>query len=318
MSARGPSLRTRAPAKVNLGLRVVARRADGYHALRSVFLRLDLADEVTLADATGPDDTLVVEGDPDCPVEGNLVCAAVAGWRARVGVLAPLAIGLRKRIPMEAGLAGGSSDAAAVLRLLARRHDAPGDLPFRSMATSIGSDVPFFAEALGAALVTGTGDALEPLPPPIEPVGVLLVRPPIGLATGRVFAAWDAFGGRPQAASPVIDELAAELRAGTDPATIVGFAPRLRDANDMWPAAVSVEPRMDACRAALEDRLGRAVLMSGSGSTLFAVYPDPQGAREAMRLLHQDLPTAVAGAWVAASASGTPYPPDVVSIEEAA
>ncbi len=72
-----PVLRTSAPAKINLGLRLTARRADGYHELHSVFLRLELADEVTLVDAPGPHDELVVEGDPDCPVAGNLVLRAV-------------------------------------------------------------------------------------------------------------------------------------------------------------------------------------------------------------------------------------------------
>jgi 4-diphosphocytidyl-2-C-methyl-D-erythritol kinase len=312
------ALRTHAPAKVNLGLRITARRADGFHALRSVFLRLDLADELTMADAPGPTDTLVVEGDPRCPVEGNLALAALAAWRARMGQLGPVAIHLRKRIPMEAGLAGGSSDAAAVLRLLARRHD-PGDVPLRSIGASVGSDVPFFVEAVGAALVSGTGEMLEPLPPPIEPLGVLLVRPPIGLATGRVFGAWDALRAErsKDPASP-IDELAAELRAGTDPLTLLDLAARLRDANDLWAAAVHLEPRLDACRGALEDRLGRPVLMSGSGSTLFALYPDPDQARPAAELLRADMSGPLAGCWVEASASGTPYPPDVVSEEEGA
>jgi 4-diphosphocytidyl-2-C-methyl-D-erythritol kinase len=316
-----PALRTSAPAKVNLGLQVTARRADGFHELRSVFLRLELADELTLGDAPGPGDTLGIEGDLDCPVEGNLALVAVAACRARVGPIAPVAIHLRKHIPMEAGLAGGSSDAGAVVRLLERRHPAAfAEAPRRSVAVAIGSDVPFFVEAVGAALVSGTGDTLEPLPPPIEPLGVLLVRPPVGLATGRVFGAWDRrHPGRPDApGSSVVDELAAELRAGARPETIIELAGRLRDANDLWTAAVTEEPRMDACRGLLEARLERPVLMSGSGSTLFALYPDRASADQAAQALREDLPQALAGAWVEASGSGTPYPPDVVSVEEGA
>jgi 4-diphosphocytidyl-2C-methyl-D-erythritol kinase len=116
----------------------------------------------------------------------------------------------------------------------------------------------------------------------------------------------------------VIDELAAELRAGARPATVLALAGRLRDANDLWPAAVDEEPRMAACRDVLEERLARPVLMSGSGSTLFALYPDPDTAGQAAGVLRKDLPAALAGAWVEASASGTPYPPDVVSVEEGA
>jgi 4-diphosphocytidyl-2-C-methyl-D-erythritol kinase len=318
----GAALRTAAPAKVNLGLAITARRADGYHELRSVFLRLDLADDVSLGAATGATDSLVVEGDPDCPVEGNLVLAAVATCRERLGVPGPVAIRLRKRIPLAAGLAGGSSDAAAVLRLLARRHpDAFADAPLRHLAVSIGADVPFFVEAVGAAFVSGVGEELEPLPPPIEPLGLLLVRPPIGLATGRVFGAWDQLHEGPIAAvagqSP-IDDLAMELRAGATPATIVGLAPRLRDANDLWTAAVAVEPRMARSRDVLETRLGRPLLMTGSGSTLVALYPDAEQAREGARVLREAMPAELAGAWVEATATGTPYPPDVVSVEEGA
>ncbi|MET0771614.1 MAG: 4-(cytidine 5'-diphospho)-2-C-methyl-D-erythritol kinase [Candidatus Limnocylindrales bacterium] len=314
-----PALRTSAPAKVNLGLSITARRPDGYHELRSVFLRLDLADEVTLRAVAGPADSLVVEGDPDCPIEGNLALAAVAACRERMEGIGPVSIHLRKRIPMEAGLAGGSSDAAAVLRLLARRSPAAfADMPPRSLVASIGSDVAFFVEAVGAAVVSGVGDTLEPLPPPIEPLGVLLVRPAIGLATGRVFGAWDRIHPRGPG-SPVdsaIDDLAAELRAGASPGTVVGLAARLRDANDLWTAAVAVEPRMDACRGLLEASLARPVLMSGSGSTLFAMYRDPAEACQAARALREDLPDGLSGAWIEASASGTPYPPDVVSVEE--
>lgn len=317
-----PALRTSAPAKVNLGLRVTARRPDGFHELRSLFLRLRLADDVRLADAVGASDTLVVEGDPDCPVDGNLALRACAAFRAAVsgGVrLGPVAVRLRKRIPMEAGLAGGSSDAAAVVRLLARRHPGALDDARRAeLARSLGADVPFFLDAAGAALVSGVGEAVEPLPPPVEPLGVLLVRPDVGLSTARVFGAWDALHQEPApgAGPSVLDLLASELRAGASPSTIVGFASRLREANDLWPAAVAVEPRMPACRDALEDRLGRPVLMTGSGSTLVALHEDPSSAVAAAEALRASPPRVLGDAWVGASVSGTPYPPEVDIVEE--
>lgn len=315
--------RTSAPAKVNLGLTVTARRPDGFHELRSVFLRLELADEVTLGETTAAHDTLVVEGDPECPIEGNLTLRAVAGFRAAASVPVPShAVRLRKRIPMEAGLAGGSSDAAAVLRLLEGRYPGALDDARRAqVARRLGADVPFFMAAVGAGLVSGTGERVEPLPPPIAPLGVLLVRPAVGLATARVFDAWDALhpDADPMDAGPsVVDELAAELRAGASPATLLGLVARLRDANDLWPAAVAVEPAMERFRDRLEERLGRPVLMTGSGSTLLALYADVSRAREAARRSVGGPSAGLGIARVAAAASGTPYPPEVVIEEEGA
>lgn len=317
------ALRTTAPAKVNLALRVTGRRGDGYHGLESVFLRLRLADELTLSDAPGPGDGLVIEGEPRLAVEGNLVSRAVAAFRgaARVPV-GPVAVRLRKRVPLAAGLAGGSSDAAAVLRLLARRvPEGSLGTPLVALAAGIGADVPFFVDAAGAALVRGIGELVEPLPPPIEPLGVVLVIPPFGLATREVFAAWDALhpdGHDVSGTSDVAARLAVELRAGAEPATIVGLAPELRDANDLWPAAVAVEPRMAVVRDALEAHLGRPVLMTGSGSTLVCLAPTADDAGRIAEGLVREPPAGLLGARVEASASGTPYPPEVVIEEEAA
>lgn len=317
-------LRTSAPAKVNLGLRVTARLPDGFHALRSVFLRLDLADEVALVGRAAPGDSVEVEGALDRPIEDNLVLRACTAFRAAArGVeVGPLEVRLRKRIPIEAGLGGGSSDAAAVLRLLAHRHQgALEDADRVPLARSLGADVPFFLDAAGAALVSGVGERLEPLPPPIEPVGVLLARPRVGLPTGRVFGAWDALhpdGPGPGADPSPIDLLATELRAGATPATLVGLAPLLRDANDLWPAAEAVAPGMAAARAGLEGRLLRPVLMTGSGSTLLALYVDPAEAVVAADALRADPPPSLRDAWVAACASTTPYPPVIDTVKEGA
>jgi 4-diphosphocytidyl-2-C-methyl-D-erythritol kinase len=317
----GGTTRTDAPAKVNLGLRITSRRADGYHELRSVFLRLLVADEVTLDDTSGARDTLVVEGDPACPVDDNLVLRATGAYRAAAlaagTAVASVAIRLQKHLPMEAGLAGGSSDAAAVLRLLAHRY--PGAVLGHALASvgqRVGSDVPFFVAAAGAALVSDAGIEVEPLPPPIEPLGVLLVTPDIRLATGRVFAAWDdlhANGTVTRGDTTTLDRLATELRAGATPATIVGLAPQLRDANDLWLAAVAVEPGLEGLRDTLEGRLGWPVLMTGSGSTLLALTTTPGEAAAAAERLRADPPDGLERARIEASASGSPYPPEVVT-----
>lgn len=311
---------TPAPAKVNLALRITDRRADGYHELSSVFLRLDLADDVQLADGRAASDSLVVEGDPGCPVEDNLVLTATRAYRAAARAsetaVGTVAVRLRKRIPMQAGLAGGSSDAAAMLRLLALRHPgAVGDGALWRVAQALGSDVPFFLAAAGAAVVGDAGIEVEPLPAPVGPLGVLLVTPSVRLATRRVFAAWDALHAQvavaPGALEPV-EVLAAELRAGASPATIVDLAPMLRDANDLWAAAVRVEPILVHLRETLEDRLARPVLMTGSGSTLLALYASAEEASAAAAGLRSDPSAQLEGARIEASASGTPYPPEIV------
>lgn len=322
-------LRTTAPAKVNLGIAVTGVRPDGYHELCSVFLRLDLADALTIGPTTKGLDQLVIEDAPDCPIDDNLVLRATAAFRAAAAERAievdPVAIHLRKRIPMGAGLAGGSSDAAATLRLLARRHPGVLDpLAVGGLGGRIGADVPFFVGAAGAGLVTGVGETVEPLPPPIEPLGVLLVTPPVEMATPAVFGAWDRLAATAPAPSPdvarpaidVVADLAQELRAGATPATIVALAERLRDANDLWPAAATVEPRLVEWRAALERQLGRPVLLTGSGSTLVALYGDPAAASAAAAVLERAPAHIEPRTRVTATASTSPYPPDIVTIEE--
>lgn len=332
MSTRpGPTLalRTTAPAKVNLGIAVTGVRPDGYHELCSVFLRLDLADVLTIGPTSEGLDQLVIEDAPDCPIDDNLVLRATAAFRAAAaqgGIeVDPVAIDLRKRIPMGAGLAGGSSDAAAILRLLVGCHPGVLDpLALGGLGGRIGADVPFFVGAAGAGLVTGVGETVEPLPPPIEPLGVLLVTPPVEMATPAVFGAWDRLAAtapapspeEPSAAIQLVVDLARDLRAGATPATIVALAERLRDANDLWPAAALVEPRLVQWRAGLERRLGRPALLTGSGSTLLALYEDPAAASTAAAGLGRGAAGIDPGVRVTATASTSPYPPDIVTIEE--
>jgi 4-diphosphocytidyl-2-C-methyl-D-erythritol kinase len=251
-----------------------------------------LADTLTLAGPAGPDaepgaasDALVIEGDPACPVADNLVLRATEGFRrlaSDAGVTVPGArLHLAKRIPMAAGLAGGSSDAAATLRLLAARHPDGASRPdLRRLAARLGADVPFFLDGAGAALVTGIGEMLEPLPPPIDPVGILLLTPAEGSSTPAVFRAWDeSAGASPRStASEAVDQLAGMLRRGVDATTLAAHASVLRSANDLWLPATLVSPGMASLRDTLERVLGRPILLTGSGSTLFALYPSPATA----------------------------------------
>lgn len=282
-----------AQAKVNLALGIVGRRPDGFHELVSVFLRLDLADRLTVRTLDLPAtmdpaaDRLHVAGaealtpDPD-----NLVLRAarlLRAWAARP--LEPLAFDLEKRIPVAAGLGGGSADAAAALTLAAQAWGLPLTArERRHLAARLGSDVPFFASGSRAALVRGRGEEVEPLPVPVGAPGFLLASEPEGLATSDVFGALAAAGGPPGPDAPATRAalaLADALRAGLDGRGLASWAQRLRDANDLWPPAVALRPVLGDLRRALEERLGRPLLLSGSGPTLLALYPSLHEARAA-------------------------------------
>jgi 4-diphosphocytidyl-2-C-methyl-D-erythritol kinase len=317
-----------APAKVNLGLAVTGRRADGYHDLRSVFLRLALHDhlEVTrAADPAGPDE-LVIEGQTGLPIEDNLVLRAVASLRTTSGGRPPdrhrpsgpvggelpaLAFRLDKHIPSAAGLGGGSSDAAAALRLASQSWGLlleAGTL--HGIGRRMGADVPFFLSGHTAALVAGIGEIVEALPGPRTAAGLLLATPLERLSTAAVFAELDrlpAAPGHPVMGAPeaTIAALAETLRFGFDGPLLVDLAARLRDANDLWPAAARLSSGLDATRAALEERLERPVLLSGSGPTLFAVYASSQAAADAAAELVQDRPAALQSVLVQATSSST-------------
>src|SRR5215212_2268919 len=150
----------RPPAKVNLTLSVGKRREDGYHELRSVFLRIGLADRLTVSAAAANErDELAVTGLPGCPVEGNLVLRALEVLRRDRAEGPPLRASLEKQIPMGAGLGGGSSDCASALDLATQAWGM--HLPWAQLAElaiGLGSDVPFFAANVPVALVEGRGE----------------------------------------------------------------------------------------------------------------------------------------------------------------
>jgi 4-diphosphocytidyl-2-C-methyl-D-erythritol kinase len=280
-------MQARPPAKVNLTLEVGPRGSDGFHPLRSVFMQVGLTDELTVMPARGQGgDVLTVAGNPDCPVEGNLVLRAFGLVRTAIGHdLPPLVAHLDKRIPIGGGLGGGSSDAAAAVMLALGAWGA-GLAPDvqAEIETDLGADVPFFTRGGEVALVTGRGENLEHLPAPTTELGVMLVTPPFAISTARVYDRFDVLG-PPSAASIVSDDLASALRDGLSGDDLAAWAVRLRDANDLWPAAASIEPRLADIRAELERITDDPWLLSGSGATLFALYASQEGAVEAGRRL---------------------------------
>lgn len=300
-----PSVRL-APAKINLTLAVLGRRLDGYHALHSVVAFVDWFDRLSLAPTTAARDSLVVIG-PDCgPLAENLVLRAIEAVRAAVRGRVParpvaLACRLEKRIPVAAGLGGGSSDAAAAIEGALEAWGVDLDPAERSaVAAAIGSDVPLFL-ASSPVLVEGRGERVRALRGVSggEP-SVLLVTPPLRLATGDVFAAL-ASGPRPSGAAALASRhFVDELERGLDGAGLLARAGVLAAANDLVPAATAVVPALAGFRATLRRLLGRPVGQAGSGPTAWVLYPSRDEAAAAAELVR----AAVAGGRISVPGAG--------------
>jgi 4-diphosphocytidyl-2-C-methyl-D-erythritol kinase len=290
-----------APAKLNLTLAVVGRRPDGYHALHSVMVPLGLADRLSLAVQAGGDDSLHATGFDAGPAQDNLAMRAVAAARQAVAAAGteapPLAIRLDKRIPVAAGLAGGSSDAAAALDGALEAWGAELEPPQRlAVAAALGSDVPFFL-GRGAALVEGRGERVTPLHgvtspggDAASPPGVLLVTPAIAAHTAAVFGAWS--GGamaEPGIARRTSEHFASEFGSGLTVRAFLERAAVLAAANDLLPAAAAVVPGLVPLRRALARLLARPIGLSGSGATLWALYPSLGDAEAAASTVDEAL-----------------------------
>jgi 4-diphosphocytidyl-2-C-methyl-D-erythritol kinase len=260
----------KAPAKINLTLRVVGRREDGYHELESLVAFTDFADRLELQ--PGPGSALEIAG-PFAKACGstadNLVLKAVAKLRERVGSLKAGRFLLDKRIPVAAGIGGGSADAAAALRLLARLNDVALDDPrLASAALAVGADVPVCLAAR-ARIMRGVGDLLSaPLPMPAMPA--VLVNPNVPVSTRDVFAAF--------AGSKGSEKYLRNVPAQFD--TMIGFLNE--HDNDLTRAAIRCAPVVTEVLMALRALPGaRLVRMSGSGPTCFALFRSPGEAQAA-------------------------------------
>ena len=272
----GPSVEELAYAKLNLVLHVGRPRKDGLHPLCSLFASLDLADELHARPGDTPADVVECEG-----VHGpNLAGAALAAFRKRVPDLPPLDVRIAKRIPVAAGLGGGSADAAAALRAANRIAGDPlAPAVLREIAATLGWDVPSQVEPRHA-LVTGVGEVVDPVELP--PLAVVLVPQAEGLATGDVYAQLDRMGGWRER----LDPEPVRAVAGADPST---WANTL--VNDLQPAALALRPELAAVIGALRAAGALAALVSGSGPTCFGLFADRVAADSAA--------TAIPGALVA-------------------
>lgn len=268
------SVRVDAPAKINLALRILGRRDDGYHELDTLFQAVSLSDEIVLTERPGPGIELSVDGADVGPVEENLALRAARAWEAESGIELSIDIHLVKRIPAGAGLGGGSSDAGAVLRALETMYGEPlGRQRLGEVGSGLGADVAFFCGRHGLARGRGIGDELAPVAE-LPPRPVLIVVPSTPIAT-------------PEAYRWVVDM----RREGAPISEALGLpaAPSWEDldrlaGNDFHPLAAEHVPEVRTVVEVMKEAGAEGVLLSGSGSALFGFAPTGDSDTVARRL----------------------------------
>jgi 4-diphosphocytidyl-2-C-methyl-D-erythritol kinase len=263
----------KAPAKINLCLHVLGKRPDGYHDLAMLMQRVSLYDRIEIATTTDGEVSVTCPGLELAPGEDNIAARAATLMLKRAG--SPLGVGIRieKEIPAAAGLGGGSSDAAAVLLALNSMLDL--ELPLSeltALGVTLGADVPFFL-LQASAWATGIGEVLEPVPD-LPSVWYLLVNPGIPVSTAWVFGNWGLTSpGR-----------AARMREF--PRTTEELVRLFH--NDLEAVTIGRYPVVAEIKKAVLDCGAAGALMSGSGATVFGVFPDEESTRHAAALLARD------------------------------
>ncbi len=270
-------------AKINLGLSVLSLREDGFHEVDTLMVRLALHDTITLKPtALEPTETgvsLELTGvDLGISPEQNLAYRAAELYFREAGVTGGVELGLEKRIPVAAGLGGGSADAGAVLRGLAQLY--PSDVDILTLAAQLGSDVPFFAADLGAARATGRGEKLASVTVP--ELHLVLVNPGVGVSAG------DAYGRLEKLTEPLaLETILGQLERNEEP----GYF------NALESGVVGLEPVVGDVLAVLRQIGLRGVLMSGSGATCFGLA----GSQYEAKLIAATLKEAYPEWWVLAA-----------------
>lgn len=269
MPTKAPRFVVRAHAKVNLDLRVLGTRPDGYHELRTVFQSIELHDTLVCRERPGP--FVLKSRTATIPLDrSNLVWKAAAGlWKAlgRAGEPCDTSVAIEKVIPMEAGLGGGSADAAASLQAFARLWGGAPLTLLREVAADIGSDIPFFLSG-GTALGLGRGEEIYPLVDlPVH--WVVIVQPAFGVSTAEAYSWYD-------------EDRAAGLKEPREPQVLpVPWPSRAAQmVNDLEPPVVRRHPEIADIKSALKDGGAVAASMSGSGSAVFGLFRTrPSAAR---------------------------------------
>jgi 4-diphosphocytidyl-2-C-methyl-D-erythritol kinase len=270
-------------AKINLSLRVLGKRSDGYHEIRTVLQTVSLHDDVHLATSAGEDIVLSCD-DPHLPTgSDNLIVRAAQVLRNRFEVRKGAVIHLEKRIPSKAGLGGGSSNAAATLLGLSRLWELrPGITELMKMAAGLGADVPFFLCG-GRALATGTGTNITP-EPDMEVRHLLIVAPTATVSTVDAYKALRA----PALTTMVSDPILAISRTEADFADSNQWPLCDQLANDFEQVIFDIEPEISRAKDALLQSGARSALLAGSGSSVFGIYDNPEAQRLAAAKLRAE------------------------------
>lgn len=261
-------------AKINLSLDILGTRPDGYHEVQMIMQSLSLHDTITLS-ATDTPGIVMTCSDTTLPVDmHNLAYRAAELFCQTYRIPCGITLHLEKRIPVAAGLAGGSSDAAAVLRGLNEMFGSPATAEeLAALGVQLGADVPYCL-LLGTALSEGIGECLTALPSAPD-CNCLLVKPEAGASTKQIYTNYDALAATTELAHPDTKGLLAALSAGD----YHGIATRL--CNVLEPVTMQLVPEIASIKATLQQLGADGVLMSGSGPTVFALFSDKEKAQHA-------------------------------------
>lgn len=266
--------RIKAYAKINLGLDVVKRLPNGYHQVKMILQTVDIYDNLTL-EKTDSGITLTTDSDELPADRDNLICRAAELMREKYHFTEGIHIHLEKRIPIAAGMAGGSTDAAATMKGISRLLGLDAPLPqLMEYGVTIGADVPYCIMG-GTALAEGIGDILTALPPAPD-CFILVAKPDISVSTKYVYEHLDAAGLR---SHPDIDGMRAAIESGS----LQGILDRM--GNVLETVTVPAHPVIDTIKRRMRELGAVNSLMSGSGPTVFGIFLEEQAAEQAGRQL---------------------------------
>lgn len=272
----GAAVKALSPAKINLFLAVTGRREDGYHDLVTLMCPVSMADILWITPQ--PASIRVACDHPGVPQnEGNLAFQAAERYFKKAHIRAGVNIVIDKKIPPGSGLGGGSSNAATVLKVLNRQYGHP--LPqaqLAEIATGLGADVPFFLFS-GAAVARGIGERLTPYEG-LSPMSAVLVYPGFGVSTAQVFGQLNL----------ALTKCGKKIKAF--PLIRKGFDAAHHLCNDLETVTADLYPEISAVKRALMQQGASGALMSGSGSTVFGLFADPDHACRAARALSSHEP----------------------------
>ena len=264
-------------AKINLNLRVLGRREDGYHEIRTIFQTITLHDTLAFESLDRPRLELFCAA-PGIPTdESNLVVRAGAALRARFGIGGGARIGLEKRIPVGGGLGGGSADAAVALLGLSQLWEVQADAAeLTAIGARLGADVPFFLRG-GTALGVGTGTKVQPLDD-VPATPLVVVAPGVTVSTAEAYKALNATALTKEEPAAILPISRAEAQITASPCGVMH--------NDFEAAVFRLEPEIERARDRLLETGARCALLSGSGASVFGVFDDAEDRERAVRALN--------------------------------